>query len=308
MSSTYDCIDHAPGSYFVAIREDYVGICKELGMKNPACSAALLNLFERWSNMKYGEFAQERIKHAQAKKNKQKYRVNVRMWIYMPRSQIKEELQGLFGETLISRSLKELEAAKLIRSRNNPDKKWDRTLQYLFFPRRIQKLLWAWASSTNAPSRISTECKSHNYGMQVVKPRNRSRRNNEAIPQSPSQNQEQKPAEKEAAAGDFNIHRLFEKAFGQTLSPMMAERLTSLASEFDADWITAAFQEAIDNGARNLKYVIAILDRWKVEGKGTHKQQQAKQAKPKGVILQLPETMTPDDWEEYNRQMREAQS
>lgn len=195
MSSDKSCIIHVPESLFVAIRQDYVGICTVREMRHPHCAAALLNMFERWHNVKLSEFDQELAKHRAAKANKQRYKVNVCMWVYMSKPAMREEMQGLFGETVISHSIQDLEKAGFIKSRNNPGKAWDRTLQYLFFPMRVQNALFKWANSTDAPSRISTASKSYKYGMQSVELRTRSRKSKAAIPQSHPQKHSQTPTQ-----------------------------------------------------------------------------------------------------------------
>lgn len=198
MMTDQSCITHAPKSFFVAIREDYVGICKAAGMSHPLCAAALLNLFERWADGRYAAFDAELLKHRTAKANEQVYRVKVDMWIYMPQRQIQDELQGLFGEKMISSSLKELLQMKWLKSRNNPDVARDRTLQYLFFPSRVLKALHTWANSTDAPDRVRAASKAQKYGIHSAKMRNGMRKNAEALPQSLSESDSQKGKKKSA--------------------------------------------------------------------------------------------------------------
>jgi DnaD/phage-associated family protein len=45
--------------------------------------------------------------------------------------------------------------------------------------------------------------------------------------------------------------------------------LGEIADAFTADWFEAAVKEAVEAGVRKLKYVKAILERWKVEGKSS---------------------------------------
>lgn len=61
------------------------------------------------------------------------------------------------------------------------------------------------------------------------------------------------------------LYREYESNFG-ALTPLIAERIGDLADHYPRDWISAAFREAITHEARNLKYVEAILKRWKREG------------------------------------------
>jgi hypothetical protein len=47
---------------------------------------------------------------------------------------------------------------------------------------------------------------------------------------------------------------------------MVADALKAAETEYPPGWIAAAFEEAVKANARNLKYIEAILKRWKVEG------------------------------------------
>jgi DnaD/phage-associated family protein len=62
------------------------------------------------------------------------------------------------------------------------------------------------------------------------------------------------------------IFVLYEQNIG-ILTPMMAEELRDAERHFPADWIADAFREAVANNKRNWKYVRAILERWRVQGK-----------------------------------------
>jgi DnaD/phage-associated family protein len=64
------------------------------------------------------------------------------------------------------------------------------------------------------------------------------------------------------------IFVLYEQNIG-LLTPMMTEELRDAERHFPADWIADAFREAVTNNKRNWKYVRAILERWRVQGKGT---------------------------------------
>lgn len=50
------------------------------------------------------------------------------------------------------------------------------------------------------------------------------------------------------------------------ITPAVAEELKDIASTYPAGWFTEAMKEAVDNNARKLKYITAILERWRVEG------------------------------------------
>lgn len=78
------------------------------------------------------------------------------------------------------------------------------------------------------------------------------------------------------AAGDDlpprpTIFKLLEDLTGQTLTGLLVEDLKDAAKEYAPDWIEDAFKEAAKSNGRNWKYVLAILERWRREGKGTQK-------------------------------------
>lgn len=62
-----------------------------------------------------------------------------------------------------------------------------------------------------------------------------------------------------------NVFALYEKNFG-SLTSMISDDLKDLEATYTAAWVAAAMTEAVHNEARNLKYVAAILKRWKTEG------------------------------------------
>jgi DnaD/phage-associated family protein len=63
-----------------------------------------------------------------------------------------------------------------------------------------------------------------------------------------------------------NIFALYEQNIG-LLTPMIAEELKEAEGEYPAEWIADAFKEAVARNARNWKYIRAILERWKAEGR-----------------------------------------
>ena len=63
-----------------------------------------------------------------------------------------------------------------------------------------------------------------------------------------------------------NIFVLYEQNIG-LLTPMIASQLEDAADHYPADWIEAAFNEAVQRNKRNWKYINAILRRWETEGR-----------------------------------------
>lgn len=50
------------------------------------------------------------------------------------------------------------------------------------------------------------------------------------------------------------------------ITPAVAEELKDVASTYPVGWFAEAMKEAVGNNARKLKYITAILERWRVEG------------------------------------------
>jgi len=63
-----------------------------------------------------------------------------------------------------------------------------------------------------------------------------------------------------------NIFKLYEENIG-LITPMMAEILKADEEEYSTEWITEAIKIAVQRNARNWKYVHAILESWKKEGR-----------------------------------------
>jgi len=63
-----------------------------------------------------------------------------------------------------------------------------------------------------------------------------------------------------------NVFTLYEQNIG-ALTPMIADSLRDLSNEVSEDWITDAIQLAVEHNKRNMKYIEAIITRWKQEGR-----------------------------------------
>jgi DnaD/phage-associated family protein len=63
-----------------------------------------------------------------------------------------------------------------------------------------------------------------------------------------------------------NIFVLYEQNIG-LLSPLIADELKEAADHFPAEWIEAAFREAVQYNKRKWSYIRAILRRWETEGR-----------------------------------------
>ncbi|MBC7869501.1 MAG: DnaD domain protein [Chitinophagaceae bacterium] len=62
------------------------------------------------------------------------------------------------------------------------------------------------------------------------------------------------------------IYKLYESNIG-LLTPMIADELKDIVKDFPREWIEEALREAVRANARKIKYIRAVLDRWKMEGK-----------------------------------------
>ena len=80
-------------------------------------------------------------------------------------------------------------------------------------------------------------------------------------------------------AAPKNNADLYQENFG-ALTPVISEKLSSLEKAYSAEWLAAALREALVNEARNLKYVEAILSRWKTDGFQTRRRKFRKDKTP----------------------------
>ncbi len=64
-----------------------------------------------------------------------------------------------------------------------------------------------------------------------------------------------------------NLYALYEKNIG-ALTPVMADILRDAEEAYPAGWIEEAIRLAVESNARSWRYIAAILERWKNEGRG----------------------------------------
>ena len=80
------------------------------------------------------------------------------------------------------------------------------------------------------------------------------------------------PAPAQTVAGHAterpNIFRLYEENVGM-LTPLVADELRDAEEEYPAGWVESAIREAAAGNVRSWRYIEAILERWKREGRGT---------------------------------------
>jgi DnaD/phage-associated family protein len=63
-----------------------------------------------------------------------------------------------------------------------------------------------------------------------------------------------------------NVFVLYEQNVG-TLTPLIAEQLLEMENTYAHEWINDAFEIAIGNNKRHLRYIQNILKRWETEGR-----------------------------------------
>jgi len=63
-----------------------------------------------------------------------------------------------------------------------------------------------------------------------------------------------------------NIFRLYEENIGP-LAPLIADGLKEAEATYPLPWIEEAIRIAVEKNIRNLRYITAILERWRREGK-----------------------------------------
>lgn len=74
------------------------------------------------------------------------------------------------------------------------------------------------------------------------------------------------PAQVTLSQARANIFVLYEHNIGP-LTPMVAEELRDLQATYPGDWIEEAIRVAVRNNARRLKYITAVLERMRSEGR-----------------------------------------
>ena len=74
-----------------------------------------------------------------------------------------------------------------------------------------------------------------------------------------------------------NVFTLYEQNIGM-LTPLIAEELREAEQVYPAEWIDEAFREAVSLNKRSWKYIRAILERWRAEGKEDEKGRRAGEA------------------------------
>ena len=59
--------------------------------------------------------------------------------------------------------------------------------------------------------------------------------------------------------------KIYESEIG-SLTPMISDELQELETDYSLEWFAEAVKVSVENNARKLKYVRAVLERWKING------------------------------------------
>jgi len=79
------------------------------------------------------------------------------------------------------------------------------------------------------------------------------------------------------SAGRPNVFILYEQNIGM-LTPLIADELREAEHEYPAAWIEEAFREAVSLNKRSWRYIRAILERWRTEGRGDERGRRPREA------------------------------
>ena len=74
------------------------------------------------------------------------------------------------------------------------------------------------------------------------------------------------PEEESTSSERLSIFALYEQNIG-LLQPLIVEELEEAEKLYPADWIEEAFKIAVESNVRRWRYIRAILERWRDEGK-----------------------------------------
>jgi hypothetical protein len=97
---------------------------------DPQCAAALLNVFEYWTNYKI-EHSKQAQKHNEIREaGGLEANQDDGLWIWKTTDDLHKDVLEIWGTTKIEHARKWLVEQGLIHQRNNPEYKWDKTYQY----------------------------------------------------------------------------------------------------------------------------------------------------------------------------------
>ncbi len=98
--------------------------------------------------------------------------------------------------------------------------------------------------------------------------------------------------------GAANAFAVYEANI-DALTPMLADALRADIADFSEGWVCDAIQEAVKSNARSLKYVEAILRRWKKDGRGSKKRDRQPQKRSQASEYRDTEAEEREDRQKY---------
>ena len=174
-------IQHIPKSIFLQIRQDYIALIDHMSIgscPDKFCTAAILSVFEHWTNYKIDQRNQTTYENA-IRAQGDLDPLSDDLWIYKTQEDLKDiDLMGMWGLNKISKCLAWLETGKLLATRQNPKYGWDRTKQYLLNVELVNNSL----RSIKSTIFNSKDSKPQNQRMESLKLKDASFNSKEAIP------------------------------------------------------------------------------------------------------------------------------
>lgn len=205
-----------------------------------------------------------------------------------------------FNARKISRLLDSLKEAGLIDVGSYNKQKYDRTKWYAVTTKGWQLLENTHLSKMTNGFVKNVNSIDKNCQMDLQEMSNGFTENVEPIPDINSNiNSNDIPPQEEEDVWQTVIH-LYENNIRPLTSRIELDRLYSLYTDFGQMWLSAAITEAVENGAHNIKYITAILDRWKVDGFKADRRAKKTQAKKDAAPPEKSTIRDGIDWSRFD--------
>lgn len=212
------------------------------------------------------------------------------------------ELFPYMTEKTIRNALKKMEKAGLIETGNYNKSAYDRTLWYSITEAGKNLLGVAPVHLTDLENGNSQKGKSilPKEKIYFTENENGNSQKGAPIPDINSNiNSNDIPPQEEEDGWQTVIH-LYENNIRPLTSRIELDKLYSLYTDFGQMWLSAAITEAVENGAHNIKYITAILDRWKVDGFKADRRAKKSQAKKDAAPPEKSTIRDGIDWSRFD--------
>lgn len=276
MGERTSCIEHPESTPIVIIRADYLAICED-----DHCRAALLAIFEWWTNVKRGWSEQARMSNDIARAGGAQGTQDEDTWIWKTVADLSIDMLGLYSERSIRPALKWLAGQGFIQSRRNPQFGWDATPQYKLNVENVNAALRRLPRGAVSARQKEHAASGKNGHLDLTKnghldlPENAG-----AIPESTAQSISEElssSATTRARAGEPEpptepperpaVYAAWEHV-GGPLTARIADFLHDAVADYGEAFVMAAIKEAGDSSsAVNVKYVRSILESCRREGR-----------------------------------------